>query len=650
MLSVKHIGRSGSGLLRVCVPLALGGLCLWLLHDRLAEADTGAIMAQLSGIAAHQWGLAILATLASFLAVAQYDVIAHGVLGTGCPPRRAARTGAAAVALGQAIGFGPLVASAVRWTLLPQMPKRAVLSVTLVVSLYFLGALAVLAVGLAPPMLTGATAASLLAVAVGITALVAALWHMPRLRLRGHPLPMPTLRIAAKVMLLTLCDLAAAAAALWVLLPVQTDIPFLTLAPAFALATAAGLLGGTPGGLGPFELTLLALLPVVDETTLVAALLGFRLVYYVLPAGMALGYLVFSRRTGWKVAKVVHAKVPRSPKRAESAIAAQSGAVDLRGRGARGPVVALRQSLMLFLGTTEGTFADILPALRRDARHRGLYACLYKIDARDAAVARRAGWRVAAFSVEAVVDAQRFTLNGPERRQLRRMLRKAEVAGVTARRLQHRDWRDLAAINADWIAQHGAERGLTMGRFCAHWLADKPIWGAFVGNELVAFASGLEHRAGLSLDLMRQGALAPPGTMHLIVATMIADARADGLREVNLAALPDPHLLDRIASNAVLRTALARIGVPLRDLRNEGLTRFKTCFAPSWRPLYFAAPSTFALLLCGADIHRSIRRPPPLPRDRLRPGQVAPTPANTPDAPRLLPQEAAPGSGRLGTA
>ena len=56
---------------------------------------------------------------------------------------------------------------------------------------------------------------------------------------------------------------------------------------AYLLALGAGLISGAPGGVGPFELALLSVLPQEASTEVLAAALAFRMIYYALPAMLA---------------------------------------------------------------------------------------------------------------------------------------------------------------------------------------------------------------------------------------------------------------------------------------------------------------------------------------------------------------------------
>jgi phosphatidylglycerol lysyltransferase len=365
---------------------------------------------------------------------------------------------------------------------------------------------------------------------------------------------------------------------------------------AFSLALGAGMVGGTPGGIGPFELALAALLPLADHATLAAALIGFRLVYYALPCALGATYAFVARPLRQKNKMPAPGTLKGS--RAEHPIAAQSltrqicsvdGAPPAEACALRSP-----QTLTLFLGATKGRVTDLLTPLKQAANQENRIPCLYKLDARDAARLRQAGWAVRPFAVDAILNPQTFDLQGSERRQLRRALRKAEKSGLRIARIDTPDWADMEAIHRAWEAPHGNERGFTMGRFCPLYLGDKHLYGAWEGDRLIAYCSAVDGDDERALDLMRHYPELPQGTMHALITFMIEDAKHAGITQFSLAALPHPSLPARLADCA-------------------GLTRFKTCFAPRWKPLYIAAPNHALLLLAALDIRQAILLPNPLP-------------------------------------
>jgi len=86
-------------------------------------------------------------------------------------------------------------------------------------------------------------------------------------------------------------DLGCCALAMYVLMPSEPHIAFVTLAVIFVMATLLGFASTSPGGLGVFDAAMFIGLWQFDKESLLAGLLLFRLFYYVLPFAVALAVL-----------------------------------------------------------------------------------------------------------------------------------------------------------------------------------------------------------------------------------------------------------------------------------------------------------------------------------------------------------------------
>jgi uncharacterized membrane protein YbhN (UPF0104 family) len=75
---------------------------------------------------------------------------------------------------------------------------------------------------------------------------------------------------------------------MYMLLPSEPNIGFVTLAVIFVTATLLGFASHAPGGLGVFDATMLVALWEFDKEDLLAGLLLFRLLYYITPFMVAL--------------------------------------------------------------------------------------------------------------------------------------------------------------------------------------------------------------------------------------------------------------------------------------------------------------------------------------------------------------------------
>ena len=87
-------------------------------------------------------------------------------------------------------------------------------------------------------------------------------------------------------------DLTAAAGVLYVLLPAEAGVSFPKFLAIYLLALIAGIISQVPGGLGVFEAVVVTTLPVeLPSAAVLATLLAYRAVYYILPLFVAGGVL-----------------------------------------------------------------------------------------------------------------------------------------------------------------------------------------------------------------------------------------------------------------------------------------------------------------------------------------------------------------------
>ena len=113
-------------------------------------------------------------------------------------------------------------------------------------------------------------------------------------------------------------DLGSCALAMYMLLPTHPEIGFVTMAVVFVSATLLGFASHAPGGLGVFDAAMLVALWQFDKESVLAGLLLFRLLYYLIPFALALAILgtreiwlnVNGSRRGVQTAPVATAAAP----------------------------------------------------------------------------------------------------------------------------------------------------------------------------------------------------------------------------------------------------------------------------------------------------------------------------------------------------
>ncbi|MGB7316536.1 MAG: phosphatidylglycerol lysyltransferase domain-containing protein [Planktotalea sp.] len=584
-------------------------LCILAARPFLDALDWGQVGIAWRGITASQWSIALLATTASFASLGRYDVIIHRVLGTGVGAQSAQASGAAAVALSQTLGFGLITGTLARWRSLPGQSIVAAGSVTALVSFSFLGAWLMIFA------LTGLLASHSLPLpplvfqASLFSALCFVLYSVLKryLTIAGRRLRLPSLRAIVSLMLYAALDTGFAALALWILLPSAAAMPFSFLFPIYLACLGTALLGNTPGGLGPFEVTFLWALHSHSVNDLLAGLIAFRLIYFALPACIAMLYLIRplparqAKRPMISLARGLHPETPA---------ALQTGTPLIANNGTMICAIARTSQTTSAIFDPAASTSASLAALTAAARLNATVPLFYKCSARQAAKFRAHGLYVARIAQDAMLDLTQSDLNTPSRRSLRRKLRAAAKANVSIARLYPNDLPldELKAIDAQWQSGNGAARGFSMGRFELEYVKQQAIFGAYNDGRLIAFITCHASSDAWALDLMRSDANVPSGTMHALVWHAIEAAKAQECASFSL------------ASASCTRAPLIQIIDKLSFLKSPntaGLEQFKRSFAPQWYALYAAAPNRAALWLGLWDIWQEVQDPPPL-RSRTR--------------------------------
>jgi uncharacterized membrane protein YbhN (UPF0104 family) len=231
-----------------------------------------------------------------------YDLFALRTIGRpGVPYRIAALASFTSYSIGHNIGASVFTGGAVRYRIYSAWGLDAidVAKVCFIAGLTFwLGNATVLGLGIAyvpeaasainrvPPWLNRSLAI--------ITLLVLALyviwvWNGRRLVGRdGWQVALPGGPLTLLQIVIGILDLSFCALAMYVLMPDEPHIGFVTLAVIFVSATLLGFASHAPGGIGVFDVAMLVALWQYDKEDLLAGLLLFRLLYYVVPFVLSL--------------------------------------------------------------------------------------------------------------------------------------------------------------------------------------------------------------------------------------------------------------------------------------------------------------------------------------------------------------------------
>lgn len=78
---------------------------------------------------------------------------------------------------------------------------------------------------------------------------------------------------------------------MYALIPAEAAVDFIGVLVSFVAAVLLGFVSHAPGGLGVFDAAMLLALPQIETEKLIASLVLFRLMYYIVPFTLALAIL-----------------------------------------------------------------------------------------------------------------------------------------------------------------------------------------------------------------------------------------------------------------------------------------------------------------------------------------------------------------------
>lgn len=283
--------------------LAVAGMALRVI---LAVTDWDTVRAALRAMPVPALAAALALSAASYGVLTGYDVLSLRLIGRRVPYPIAAIASFTSYIFSHNLGFAVLTGGSARYRIYRRhgLSASEVGQIMLTAGITFwLGALLLLGVALlivptvptiggwvVSPAVQSAVAVAILAALGGYLLLLARRGGAP-IWLFGWRLPLPGWRVALLQLALGVIDLLVAAGVLFVLLPVASLELYQSLLVSYLIAIIASLVVHAPGGLGVFEAIMLVALPQVDRAALLAALLIFRVVYYLLP--LAIGLLLF---------------------------------------------------------------------------------------------------------------------------------------------------------------------------------------------------------------------------------------------------------------------------------------------------------------------------------------------------------------------
>jgi len=337
----QHIGWKRLG---VVASVLIIGLAITHLVRTLKGVDMAVILSAMAEKPPHQIALAALCVLGAFGTLTFYDFFALRTIGKNHVPYRIAALSAfTSYTIGHNLGATVFTGGAIRFRIYSDYGLSAidVAKICFISGLTFwLGNTFVLGIGMVwHPQ--AASAMNLLPDAInrligfaGLAGIAAYLvWiavgkDRRELGQNGWKVVLPPARLTLLQILIGVVDLGFCALAMYLLMPADPGIDFVSLAVVFILATLLGFASHAPGSLGVFDAAMLVALPQFGREQLVATLVMFRILYFVIPFAVAIG--IMGVRELWLNVVIPWQKGRATAQAAQHAAAAAAGTVATR--------------------------------------------------------------------------------------------------------------------------------------------------------------------------------------------------------------------------------------------------------------------------------------------------------------------------------
>ena len=273
----------------------------------LKGVDTGVVLTALTEIPSGNIALAALCVVCAFCTLTFYDFFALRTIGKRHVPYRiAALSSFTSYSIGHNIGATVFTGGAIRFRIYSDYGLNAidVAKICFLSGLTFwLGNLVVLGVGmtyhpwaaaamdLLPETINRLIGIGCLSGIVAYFVWLSVGGNRRELGQNGWKVVLPSARLTLVQVLIGVVDLGFCATAMYLLVPAQPHIDFLSLAVVFILATLLGFASHAPGSIGVFDAAMLVAMPQFGREQLLATLLVFRVLYFVIPFSIAISIM-----------------------------------------------------------------------------------------------------------------------------------------------------------------------------------------------------------------------------------------------------------------------------------------------------------------------------------------------------------------------
>lgn len=300
----RYIGWKRVG---IAASILIIGFAVSSLIRTLKGVDANVILTALTEKSPAQIGLAALCVLGAFFTLTFYDFFALRTIGKlHVPYRIAALSAFCSYVIGHNLGATVFTGGAIRFRIYSDYGLSAidVAKICFISGLTFwLGNLFVLGIG----MIWHPAAASAMDLLpneinrlIGVACLLGIACYFAwlatgkkrrELGQNGWKVVLPSAKLTLVQVLIGVVDLGFCALAMYLLMPSQPYIDYVSLAVVFILATLLGFASHAPGSLGVFDAAMLVALPMFAREDVIATLLIYRVLYFLLPFGVAISIM-----------------------------------------------------------------------------------------------------------------------------------------------------------------------------------------------------------------------------------------------------------------------------------------------------------------------------------------------------------------------
>ncbi|CCD90363.1 conserved membrane hypothetical protein [Bradyrhizobium sp. ORS 375] len=300
----KWIGWKRLG---IAASLAIIAFAITTLVRTLKGVDGGVILTALTEIPPGHIALAALCVVGAFCTLTFYDYFALRTIGKKHVPYRiAAMSAFTSYSIGHNIGATVFTGGAIRFRIYSDYGLSAidVAKICFLSGLTFwLGNLFVLGIGMTlhpaaatamdqlPPAVNQLIAIGILGAIFAYLGWLYAGKNRRQLGQNGWKVVLPSAPLTVVQILIGVVDLGFCALAMYLLVPANPPIDFLSLSVVFILATLLGFASHAPGSIGVFDAAMLVALPQFGREQLLATLLVFRVLYFVIPFATAISIM-----------------------------------------------------------------------------------------------------------------------------------------------------------------------------------------------------------------------------------------------------------------------------------------------------------------------------------------------------------------------